>query len=91
MDNLFLMEKFCNVDKDDKDENMNIHNTRGYDSELDTVLCVLFSFLNNFIQDNFSDIKTLIDAKCCPDLVTKNLEHSFSVILVRKIQKKLKR
>lgn len=50
MDNfLFLMEKFCNVDKDDKDENMNIHNTRGYDSELDTVLCVLFSFLNNFI------------------------------------------
>ena len=40
---LFLMEKFCNVDKDDNDENMNIHNTRGYDSELDAVFCVYCS------------------------------------------------
>lgn len=43
-----------------------------------TLLCVctLLSFLSNFISDKFSDIKTLIDAKCCPDLVFKNLEHS---------------
>ena len=43
-----------------------------------TLLCVctLLSFLSNFISDKFSDIITLIDAKCCPDLAFKNLEHS---------------
>lgn len=54
------------------DENMNIHNTRVMTQKY-TLLCVctLFLFLSNFISDKFSDIKTLIDAKCCQDLVFK--------------------
>lgn len=39
----------------------------------------------------FQILKHLLMHKCCSDIVTKNLQHSLSVILVKGIQKKLKR
>lgn len=73
------------------DENRNINNKIGYYSEIYTMrfVCVLFSFLNNFISDKtFSNIKTLVP-KCYPDVVIKILEHLLSVKVSKKNPKQI--